>query len=264
MRYKMKFFLMLALAAFFLSCNEIREPEIINTTEKNSYMSWENLAPDLKGGFEYGSTEWKTVSNLLEQQSRNEPERFKKPGFTFRSVIYFSETGNIEKIVLLESINAETDEAVIKFIRNTLKVNPPELNFKPVRFHTDFTFNYSTAGLNFFPRSDNFLMPETEDEDEYKSSVDEMPVPAKGIEDIGKRMKYPEEAKKQGIEGKVLVKLLIDETGNPISSRIIKGIHPLLDAEAKDVLMKTKFIPGKDKGKAVKVQVVVPIAFRLK
>ncbi|MEJ2616881.1 MAG: energy transducer TonB, partial [Ignavibacteriaceae bacterium] len=79
-----------------------------------------------------------------------------------------------------------------------------------------------------------------------------------------KRIKYPEEAKKLGIEGKVFVKLFIDEFGNPQSCKIIKGVNPLLDAEAKDVLMKTKFYPGKIDGKPVKVQVAIPIVFKLK
>jgi len=260
----MKNFLMLILAAAFISCNETREPEIIDTTEKDSYMSWQDLTPGLKGGFKYESPEWKEVVRLLEEHSRKEPERFNKPGFTFRSIIYFSETGYIDKIVLLESISSSIDDAVIKFIRKTFKAIPPEMNFKPVKSHTDFVFNYSPNGLSFFPRIDNFLLPEEEPEDEYLSSIDEMPSPVGGIEDIAKRMKYPEEAKQQGIEGKVLVKLFVDEFGNPQNSKVVKSVHPLLDAEARDVLMKTKFTPGKHNGKAVKVQVIVPINFRLK
>lgn len=260
----MKIFSMLVLAAVFMSCNETKEPEIIDTTEKDSYMSSQELALALKGGFKYNSPEWKEVIKLLEQQSGREPERFNAQGFTFRSVIYFSETGNVNKIVLLESINKDIDNAVLKFIRKTFHADPPEINHKQVKSHTGFVFNYSSSGLSFFPRVDNFLIPGEEPESQYLTSVDEMPLPVGGIEDIAKRMKYPEEAKKQAIEGKVLVKLLVDEFGNPQKSSIVKSVHPLLDAEARDVLMKTKFTPGKKEGKAIKVQIIVPISFRLK
>jgi TonB family protein len=264
MRKKMGKILMLIPVIVFFSCNKNKEPEIIDITEKDSYMSQQALTPELKGGFKYGSPEWKEVAGLLEKQSGREPERFNKQGFTFRSVIYFSETGNIDKIVLLESINKDIDNAVLNFIRKTFQAVPPEINSKPIKSHIDFVFNYSNEGLSFFPRVDNFLLPDEAPEDQFLASADEMPSPVGGIEDIGKRMKYPEEAKKQGIEGKVLVKLLIDEFGNPQESKIVKSVHPLLDAEARDVLMKTKFTPGKQNGKAVKVQVIVPINFRLK
>ncbi|HSR17810.1 MAG TPA: hypothetical protein VLM39_06925 [Ignavibacteriaceae bacterium] len=122
----MKIFSMLALAAVFMSCNETKEPEIIDTTEKDSYMFPKDLALGLKGGFKYNSPEWKEVIKLLEQQSGREPERFNAQGFTFRSVIYFSETGIVNKIVLLESINRDIDNAVLKFIRKTFQAIPPK------------------------------------------------------------------------------------------------------------------------------------------
>jgi TonB family protein len=260
----MKNFLMIISLILFFSCNKTNEPEIVDTTEKDSYMAHQEFIPELKGGFKYGSLEWKEVIELLEKEGVKEPKRFIKPGFNFRSVIYFSEKGNVYKIVLVESINKNIDNAIFNFIRKTFQAVPPEVDSKPVKSHIDFVFNYSREGLSFFSRIDNFLLPDGPPEDKFLVMVDQMPSPVGGMEDIGKRMKYPEEAKKQGIEGKVYVKLLIDEFGNPVNSKVVKGVHPLLDAEARDVLMKTKFTPGRQNGKAVKVQVIVPIIFRLK
>ena len=259
-----KIFMLIFLIILFSSCNETRKAEIINTTEKDSFMASDSLSPVLDGGFKYKSPEWKEVDSLLKILAINEPDKFENSGFTFKSEIYFSKEGSVEKIVQLESINNQIDNAIFKFIQKTFKIIPPEINGKHVKLHTYFTVNYNTNGLNFLSGIDNSLVPKETPEDIYHITVDEMPSPVGGMEDIVRRIKYPEEAKKQGIEGKVIVKLFIDEFGNPQSCKIIKGVDPLLDAEAKDVLMKTKFYPGKIDGKPVKVQVAIPIVFKLK
>ena len=259
-----KIFMLIFIMILFSSCNETRKTEIINTAEQDSYLASDKLVPVLDGGFKYKNPEWVRIDSLLKILSINESGRFENSGFTFKSVIYFSKEGNVEKIVQLESINSQVDNAILKFIQKTFKIIPPEIDSKHVRLHTYFTINYNTDGLNFLSGIDNSLVPEESNEDMYHVTVDEMPAPAGGMEDIVKRIKYPEKAKEQGIEGKVIIKLFIDELGNPQSCKIIKGVNPLLDAEAKDVLMKTKFYPGKIDGKPVKVQVAIPIVFKLK
>jgi TonB family protein len=256
-----KIFMLLSIMILFSSCNETRKTQIINTTEKDSFLASDSLSPVLKGGFKYKSPEWKKVDSLLKIQAVNEPERFGSAGFTFKSLVYFSEKGNVEKIVRLESINNQVDNAILEFIQETFKIIPPEINSNPVKLHSYFTINYNTGGLNFLP-GNHSLIPVPENM--YHVTVDEMPSPVGGMIDIVKRIKYPEEAKEQGIEGKVIVKLFIDEFGNPQSCKIIKGINSSLDTEAKEVLMKTKFYPGKIDGKPVKVQVAIPIVFKLK
>lgn len=257
-------FMLISIMILFSSCNETRKPEIINTTEKDSFMASDSLSPVLDGGFKYKTPEWEEVDSLLKILAINEPDKLENSGFTFKSLIYFSKEGNVEKIIQLESINNQIDNAILKFIQKTFKIVPPEINSKRVKLHTYFTVNYNTDGLNFLSGTDNSLIPKDTPEDMYHVSVDEMPSPVGGMGDIVKRIKYPEDAKKQGIEGKVIIKLFIDELGNPQSCKIIKGVNPLLDAEAKDVLMKTKFYPGKIDGKPVKVQVAIPIVFKLK
>ena len=259
-----RIFMLISIMILFSSCNETRKPEIINTTEKDSFMASDSLLPVLDGGFKYKSPEWIEVDSLLKILAINEPDRFENSGFTFKSLIYFSKEGSIEKVIQLESISDQIDNTILKFIQKTIKIIPPEINGKRVKLHTYFTVNYNTDGLNFLSGKDISLIPKESPEDMYHVSVDEMPSPVGGMQDIVKRIKYPEEAKKEGIEGKVIVKLFIDESGIPQRCKIIKGVNPLLDTEAKDVLMKTKFYPGKIDGKPVKVQVAIPVVFKLK
>ncbi len=99
--------------------------------------------------------------------------------------------------------------------------------------------------------------------DEVFRVVDEMPTIVGGIQAIVDEIKYPEEAKADGIEGRVLVQFIVDETGNVVSPTVIKGVDPNLDAEALRVVGDTKFVPGKHNGVARKVRLTLPVTFKL-
>ena len=99
--------------------------------------------------------------------------------------------------------------------------------------------------------------------DVYLKMVDVMPEPIGGIKAIQKNVIYPELAKKTGIEGRVYIQAFIDEKGNVIKTKILKGIGSGCDEAAVLAVKETKFKPAKQRGRLVKVQVVVPIVFKL-
>lgn len=94
-------------------------------------------------------------------------------------------------------------------------------------------------------------------------AVEEMPSPIGGVVGIQKRIRYPEIAKRAGIQGRVFVKALIDTNGNVADAKVIKGIGGGCDEAAIEAVKQTTFIPGKQKGLLVNVQVTVPILFKL-
>jgi protein TonB len=97
----------------------------------------------------------------------------------------------------------------------------------------------------------------------YFVAVEEMPEPIGGIGAIQQLIEYPEIAKRAGVEGKVYVLAFVDENGNVTNVRLIKGIGAGCDEAALDAVRKTKFKPGKQRGTPVKVQVSIPIVFKL-
>jgi protein TonB len=105
---------------------------------------------------------------------------------------------------------------------------------------------------------------EIEEEPTYFVAVEEMPGPIGGIKAIQEKIIYPEIAKRAGVEGKVYVLAFVNEQGEVTKAQIIKGIGAGCDEAALDAVLKTKFTPGKQRGKAVKVQVSIPIIFKLK
>jgi protein TonB len=91
-----------------------------------------------------------------------------------------------------------------------------------------------------------------------------MPEPVGGLATIQNKVKYTEIAKRIELEGTVLIEAIVDENGNVIESKIIKKIGGGLDEEALNAVASTKFKPGLQRGKPVKVRVTIPIKFVLK
>jgi len=108
--------------------------------------------------------------------------------------------------------------------------------------------------------------PKVEEEEaapQFFVAVEEMPKPIGGIAAIQKRIVYPEIAKRAGVQGRVFIKAFVDENGNVVKAEVIKGIGAGCDEAAIKAVMATKFKPGKQRGKPVKVQVSIPILFKL-
>lgn len=102
-----------------------------------------------------------------------------------------------------------------------------------------------------------------EEEPAFFVAVEEMPQLVGGIKTLHSKIKYPEIAKRNKIEGKVLVQALVDENGNVISATTLKGIGGGCDEVSVEAVKNSTFTPGKQRGKNVKVQVVVPIVFKI-
>ena len=85
------------------------------------------------------------------------------------------------------------------------------------------------------------------------------------FEYISKNMKYPEDAAKKKVEGKVYVTFVVDPDGKITDVSLMRKVFPSLDAEAIRVISgMPNWIPGKQRGQAVRVKYTVPIVFRLK
>ncbi len=93
--------------------------------------------------------------------------------------------------------------------------------------------------------------------------AEEMPEPIGGIKAIQQKVKYPKEAKVNGIEGRVFVKAYIDTSGTVVKTEIIRGIGHGCDEAAVSAVEKVKFTPAYYDGEKTNVQVTVPILFKL-
>ncbi|MFT4970300.1 MAG: protein TonB [Chitinophagales bacterium] len=81
---------------------------------------------------------------------------------------------------------------------------------------------------------------------------------------IAKNIVYPPMALENDIEGKVFIRFVVNQKGEVTDVSIAKGADSLLDnAASKLVKTMPKFTPGKQRGKAVPVQYIIPINFKI-
>ena len=110
---------------------------------------------------------------------------------------------------------------------------------------------------------------ETEAEPEPFVVVEEMPMFPGGdialLKYVADHTQYPEIAKENNIQGKVMVRFCVTPKGGVSQVSILKGVDPELDKEAMRVVgTLPAFKPGKQGGKPVPVWYMVPINFTLK
>jgi protein TonB len=96
----------------------------------------------------------------------------------------------------------------------------------------------------------------------------EMPVPLDGIKAyykfISKNIKYPNQARRMGIEGKVYVQFVINKNGGVTGIKTVKGIGAGCDEEAERVIgIAPNWKSGKQGARRVSVRMILPIHFNL-
>ncbi len=102
-----------------------------------------------------------------------------------------------------------------------------------------------------------------EEEEQFFLAVEDMPEIVGGIESIQRRVKYPELAKRAGVEGTVYVYAFIDVQGNVVRTEIASDPGAGLGDEAARAVGEAKFRPGRQRGQPVPVRVSIPVHFRL-
>jgi len=103
-----------------------------------------------------------------------------------------------------------------------------------------------------------------EDDGEVFMIVEQMPELIGGLATIQSKIKYPELAKKAGIEGRVFIQFVVDKNGHVTDPVVVRGIGGGCDEEAVRAVSQAKFKPGKQRNEVVKVKMSLPVTFKLK
>jgi protein TonB len=97
--------------------------------------------------------------------------------------------------------------------------------------------------------------------------VQEQPEPVNGYknfyQNISRTIKYPAQARRMNIEGKVFVEFIVNRKGDATEVNVMKGIGAGCDEEAMRVIALSKWQPGKQRGQPVRVKMVMPVTFKL-
>lgn len=280
-----KLILSLLAIAFLFGCEKRSEIEVIPNyeTEYYSFKMVESIAIPVNNPQPLPFEE--AIKKFHTQESPNE-----KVYYPVSVSIFINEDGEIDKVKIIgggisisvmkkikESgkINYKNNEDIIRMALpefEKIKFIPAMLGGKNVKSRTDIGAIFvATAdgevglaenGITFGKLKSEFATDNTHQET-FFVQVEKMPSPIGGMLAIQEGIRYPETAKRTGIEGRVYVKAYIDSNGTVVKTEIIRGIGSGCDEAAMDAVKKVKFTPGKQRGKAVNVQVTVPILFKL-
>lgn len=174
------------------------------------------------------------------------------------------------EVVQLEQELVTLEE--IQQTRQQVKPPPPPRPIIPIMVPDDELIVDEDLDLDAALELDEMLVdlgpPPAEEEEEVDTNevfvvVESMPKMIGGMAKLSQAVKYPVIARKQGIEGNVIVKIVVDTDGVPANPVILRSPSPLLDEAAVTAVMAQRFEPGKQRGRAVKVEVVIPVKFRL-
>lgn len=108
-----------------------------------------------------------------------------------------------------------------------------------------------------------------EPEDHIFEIVEEAPVPPGGdiqklLKWIAKNIKYPESAANNGVQGRVVLRFVVEKDGSVSDVQVVKKVDPALDKEAVRVVSSMdKWKPGKQRGKPVRSRFTLPVQFKL-
>lgn len=217
------------------------------------------------------------VDALLKFISDNIREEAKTKGVAGRVIVQFTveKDGSVTNPKVVRGVNPDLDKEALRIVGKMPKWNPGKQRGKAVAVKYTVPINIGIPYQNQHLMSEmpNVIpVPNTNENevptDEIFQVVEKMPQFPGGVETmmayLGKNIRYPAEAHKAGVQGRVIAQFIVNEDGSTSDYRIVRSVSPELDAEAIRVLsgMPT-WIPGTQRGKAVRVKYTVPVTFRL-
>lgn len=103
-----------------------------------------------------------------------------------------------------------------------------------------------------------------EAEPSFFVAVEQMPTMIGGLQQLSQDLKYPELARKTGLEGTVVVQIIVDEEGIPRDAEVLRPVAEVLDKAAVEAVLKQRFEPGRQRSRPVPVRIAIPVRFYLK
>lgn len=179
------------------------------------------------------------------------------------AVIFYSFKKFEAKYALEKKVDVKIETIEIPQTQQINRPPPPARPAIPVASEDDEFPEDETieeTNIDFSKPIDQAPPPPPEEEEPIVEfyALSEKPVVLKRVEPI-----YPELARKAGIEGMVVVKVLISTKGDVEKVQVIKS-HPMLDDAAVAAAKQFKFKPGKQRDRFVKVWMTIPFTFKLK
>lgn len=216
------------------------------------------------------------MSALMQYLNENirYPEAATKAGVQGRVTVQFivDKDGSIDDVKILRSVNPDLDAEAIRVIKMMPRWEPGTHKGKPVRvkYTVPVMFRLTPEPVE---KIDEMIVvgyrtpdaPVTGEVYEVADKMPEFPGGMTGLmQYLSKNVKYPADARSKGIQGRVVVSVIVNTKGKATNATIVQSVSPSLDAEALRVTgTMPDWTPGTKDGKPVNVKYSFPITFRL-
>jgi periplasmic protein TonB len=157
------------------------------------------------------------------------------------------EKNEIQKPVIPTIVSTDPLTSTISTTDPIITIDPTLLPSINIKFETDTVEICSDCGWTSFP----------------EKPAEPIGGYAAFYSFVSKNLKYPQRARKTDTQGTVFAEFIVNRDGSPTDFKIIKGIGSGCDEEAIRVIGLTKWNPGKQRGKPVRVKMVLPIIYQL-
>lgn len=203
------------------------------------------------------------------------PEAAKVAGIQGRVTVVFvvDKDGSITNVKTLRGVDAELDKEAIRVISSMPKWIPGMQKGKAVKVRYTVPVMFRLPNEPVEGKVNEIVVkgvakPSDNVTGDVYEAVEQMPEFPGGmaglIQYITKNLRYPEEAKAKGIQGRVTVRVVVNTEGKVTNAEVLRSVDPALDAEALRVASSLPdWKPGMKDGKPVNVRFIFPVNFSL-
>ena len=196
------------------------------------------------------------------------PAESQKAKIEGRVIVQFvvKEDGKVSDVKVVRSVSPDLDAEAIRVVSMMPEWIPGKQRGKAVsvKYTMPIMFRLQT------PASDVKTNEKADAIDESQIFADPGVMPSfpggmgECMEFLAKNIKYPAEAQKAKIEGRVIVQFVVGKDGQISDAKVVRGVSPELDAEALRVVnTMPKWQPGMTRGQAANMKYTIPVNFRL-
>lgn len=234
---------------FLISCQDQVMSEL-DAVVKNSSMA-SNVPADIQAKYEAlqkAHPEFKYIVMELNPEGKARLDEMEKQYGLPKSIQVFTVGEKNYEATGNPSITAESEAGIQ--IRQNDQIDDSRRTFAIIEYN-----NQTEA-----------IADQTATHDDVFTIVEETAQPKGGMDEfykyIASNSKYPEEAKKKGISGRVFVEFIVEKDGTLSNLKVLKGIGYGCDEEAVRVLSSAPaWMPARQRGEAVRQKMVLPMVF---
>ena len=189
-------------------------------------------------------------------------------------VFNVDEDGSISNVRVKESVHPDLDKEAISVVQKMPRWKPAMSNGRQVRskFHVTILFQKiifeNTGDVVCYPEPESEISQSNENDDQIYNIVQKHPEFPGGQKALYEYLKtnlvYPKAVQDSRIQGRVILSFVVEKDGSITNMKILRAVHPLLDAEAiRVVSIMPKWNPATENGKPIRSKFNLPFNFKL-